>query len=195
MTTLAARPDVDLTETSWTPRTDLTFEQWADAGRDLLRMGRAVNWWLGDWILYGERRYGEMYADAIDLTGLEYGTLANIVRVARHVESSRRREQLSWSHHVEVAALSPAEQDEWLRRADQDGLTVARLRARLSSSSVPETAAGLVEPEPPVPTHAVRISCHIAAESDAAATERAAELAALLERKGCRVSQVKAQAL
>jgi putative SOS response-associated peptidase YedK len=34
--------------------------------------------------------------------------------------TSRRREVLSWSHHREVAALPPAEQDEWLDRAEAE---------------------------------------------------------------------------
>lgn len=123
---------VTVTETSWTPQRELTFEQWAEAGRGLQRIGRAWRWWLGDWIRYGERRWGERYDAAIDLTGLEYGTLANVVYVANHVEFSRRRENLPWSLHHEVAPLPPDEQQAWLDRAEAEGMTRERLRRALT---------------------------------------------------------------
>ena len=73
---------------------------------------------IGDWLVYGEHTYGEMYAQALDATGFSYGTLANQVYVAQRFDFSRRRENLSFSHHQEVAALPPEEADELLDRAD-----------------------------------------------------------------------------
>jgi hypothetical protein len=35
------------------------------------------------------------------------------------VELSRRRDKLTWSHHLEVAPLEPATQVEWLDRAEE----------------------------------------------------------------------------
>ena len=40
--------------------------------------------------------------------------------VAHKFEISRRRENLSFSHHAEVTALEPAEQDDWLDRAEAE---------------------------------------------------------------------------
>lgn len=60
---------------------------------------------------------GEKYAQAIDVTGYEYGTLQNFGWVAGRIETSRRRDVLSWSHHAEVAALEPSEQDCLIRGA------------------------------------------------------------------------------
>jgi len=45
-------------------------------------------------------------------TGFEYSTLANDKSVASKFEFYRRRENLSWSHHAEVAGLEPDEQVE-----------------------------------------------------------------------------------
>src|SRR4030042_3269726 len=41
----------------------------------------------------------------------------NAAWVASRIESSRRREDLGWSCHAEVAPLEPADQDRWLDRA------------------------------------------------------------------------------
>jgi N6-adenosine-specific RNA methylase IME4 len=101
---------------------------WQDTGRLLGRIGRACQWWIGDWLNYGERRYGEKYSQGVEATGLEYQTLANFAWVARRVEPSRRREDLSWGHHAEIAALEPGEQDRLLEQAVAEELSVRELR-------------------------------------------------------------------
>jgi hypothetical protein len=40
-------------------------------------MEKGVKWWLGDWLNFGERKYGETYSQAIDTTGHSYQALAN----------------------------------------------------------------------------------------------------------------------
>lgn len=123
---------VAVTETSWQPLVALSFDEWHEAGRQLQRLARSVNWLLGDWIAWGEHSYGEAYTQAIEETGLEQQTLLNVASVARRVDPERRRESLSWSHHAEVASLKPAEQDRWLEEAETEGYSVKRLRSRLA---------------------------------------------------------------
>jgi len=184
-TAVATIVDVELDETGWRPQGNMSFEQWEAAGRELMQMGRAWQWWVGDWVLYGEQNYGEKYAQAIELTGMEYGTLANVISVARKVDSSRRREDLSWSHHVEVAPLPPREQDKWLDRAREEGMTLARLRSSLSA-----TKAGRVEPGDDRPTEAML--CTIRLTVDATSTDDAREqlkrIGAAVERAGGNVT-------
>lgn len=63
-------------------------------------------WWIGDWLRYGERKWGEKYSKAIDVTDLAYQSLVNAKNVAeKFSDFNRRRLNLSWSHHSEVAAL------------------------------------------------------------------------------------------
>jgi hypothetical protein len=83
----------------------VTFEQWQLLGEYLYMLTRAIQWAIGDWILYGEAQYGEMYAQALEETDYSLSTLQNITYVARAFESSRRRENLSFTHHAEVAGL------------------------------------------------------------------------------------------
>jgi hypothetical protein len=182
---LQATVDVQMTDTGWCPLGDMSFEQWEAAGQQLQRMGRAWQWWIGDWVRYGEQRYGEKYAQAIELTGLEYGTLANIISVARRVDTSRRRENLSWSHHAEVASLEPPEQQAWLERAEHDGLTVAKLRSRLREGASP---AQRTPQDPPGVPYRATITVLLDAIDDEHAHLKAADLAAALERKGAQVT-------
>jgi len=69
-----------------------------------------LRWRVGDALVFGERKYGEMYAQALDDSTLSYSSLTSARYVAARVESCRRRQNLPWSWHADVAALSPAEQ-------------------------------------------------------------------------------------
>lgn len=99
---------------------DLSYEQWEQVGVTLTLIRDGIEWWLGDWLRYGEQRWGEKYAAAQLETGKAYGTLANYKYVADRIEPSRRRENLSFSHHQTVASLPPKEQDAWLDESEPE---------------------------------------------------------------------------
>ena len=107
---------------------DLTYEEWEDIGRTLDAVEAASQWWRGDWLNYGERKYGEKYAQAIEVTGKSPQGLMNAAWVAGKFETSRRRETLSWSHHAEVAALDHDIQDQLLDQAESEEWTRNVLR-------------------------------------------------------------------
>lgn len=92
-----------------------------------------ARWWVGDWLNYGEQRWGEMYAQAEVTTGWDYQRLRDAKWVANGVHLSVRKDNLSWSHHKEVAHLEPQEQAAWLNRAEVEGLSV---RALLTSGKL-----------------------------------------------------------
>ena len=91
-----------------------TFEEWQNCGEFLKQAEKSVQFWIGDWLNYGEKKYGETYSQAIDITGQEYQTIANQKWVSSKVEFSLRRENLSFGHHALVASMPPSEQDNWL---------------------------------------------------------------------------------
>jgi hypothetical protein len=115
-------------------RAGLTYEEWLLAGRQISKISSASAWWLGDWLLYGERDYGKRYREALERTPFDYKTLRNYAWVARSIEMSRRRDKLSFQHHAEVAGLREAEQDLWLTRAETSGWSRNELRRRLAES-------------------------------------------------------------
>jgi hypothetical protein len=121
-----------VTPTSWGVRRTLAVGEWSDQGRRLGLLGRGTGWWIGDWLRYGNARYGEKYSRAAKLTGYDVQTLTNMVWVASHFDVSRRRENLSWSHHAEIVAMSQHEQELWLNRAHVDRLSVRSMREEIA---------------------------------------------------------------
>lgn len=130
------------TPTGLTLSEKLSYAEWESVGFDLAKVGKAMQWWIGDWVNYGGKRYGETYKAAIDATGMSYGTVANFASTCASFESSRRRENLAFSHHVAVQPLEPDRQDELLDRAESEGLSCAKLREIVRSiNSIEETEA------------------------------------------------------
>ena len=115
-----------------------SFEEWEKAGSYLGFMTAGCQWLLGDWLNFGERKYGETYAQGVEATGLDYDTLAACRRVASQFEFTRRRVNLTFTHHLEVAHLPAERADSLLARAESEGLSTRDLRqlARQSKAAI-----------------------------------------------------------
>jgi len=113
----------------------LPFESWSALGAKLGGYSNATAWWLGDWLAFGQMKYGRRYKEAIAATGLEYQTLRNYAAVARRFDPARRRDDLTFHHHAEVCALSDELQERWLALAAANRWSKAELRRRVSRSS------------------------------------------------------------
>jgi hypothetical protein len=157
----------------------MPVSEWAAHGRRLGVMGRGVGWWLGDWLRFGNAAYGERYGPAARLTGYDRQSLMNMVYVASRFEPARRHEKLSWSHHAEIAALEPAEQDEWLDRAGRDRLSVRDLREaiRTQRRGVVAERRAEADAEPAVidPPDSPDVVCPSCGRPLAAANDRAGD--------------------
>ena len=145
-TLLPENPKFKLLETGITFDEDCPYEDWAEVGKRLGRIGRSVGLMLGDWINHGETHYAGKYEEALALTGLEYQTLMNFAYVARKVEISRRRENLGFDHHSTVAKLKPEEQAKWLEIADSESLGTKRLRKSINFGRIAREAEMTPDP-------------------------------------------------
>ena len=116
---------VQATKTGLVFSNEMSYDDWQLIGNQLQNMEASIHWWIGDWLNFGEKEYGEMYSQVFDETGIRmnYKTMANDKYVAGAIEVSRRRETLSWSHHADVANLEPPEQDELLDKAEREEWT------------------------------------------------------------------------
>jgi hypothetical protein len=112
----------------------LAFTDWQEAGKRLCRVSACVNWWIGDWINYGQAAYGEKYTAALEVTGLDEQTLLNVAYVCRAVNLPTRVDVLSWSHHREVASLVHKQQQHWLALAVEGKWTVSQLRQAMRAA-------------------------------------------------------------
>lgn len=123
----------------------LPFDAWVDMGKRLAAVVNSSAWCLGDWLVYGEVNFTGRYREAIERTSLDYQTLRNYAWVARKFSLQRRRENLSFGHHAEVAALPEPEQDYWLRKAEELGWSRNQTRHEIRTSLRERNAAGTAQ--------------------------------------------------
>lgn len=124
---------------------NLDMARWAEVGHKLCRADQHMRWWLGDWAAFGQRKYGKLkeFAEANDI---DYQTLRNAAWVSSAVTLSRRRDNVEWTKHAEVAALKPREQEKWLAKAAAEELPRAELRKQIRMS---QGAHNALEPDGP----------------------------------------------
>lgn len=122
---------------------------WKQLGQQLRQLDEAKQWMIGDWLVDGKRHYGDgLYQRAAGLLGYDEGTLRKCSSLAGQFELCRRRHNLTWGHHYEVASIKPIvegadgklklgdEPDrekiaEMLKMAEKEGLSVAALREKV----------------------------------------------------------------
>lgn len=114
----------------------ITFDEWRALGKNIKMADRAVQWWIGDWLNFGEAKYGEMYAQAMDEHDLAYQTLQDYKYVASKVQLSVRTDNLTFMHHKMVAALPPPQQTEWLDKAEDEGWSAKELRKQIKHKDI-----------------------------------------------------------
>ncbi len=111
------------------------FEEWQELGVVLQRFQASIQWLIGDWMAYGERRWGQTYEAVTEATGYKIGTLYEYARVARGVDFSIRIEKLSFAHHQLVAGLTPGDQRQWLVYASENDLSVSQMRKAMEGNT------------------------------------------------------------
>jgi len=93
-----------------------------------MHLERRIHFWIGDLLNYGEQRWRETYAEMVEATGYDLGTLRNLKWVAGQMHVSQRRENLSFAHHQEAAKLSATQQRLVLARAERGRWTHRMVR-------------------------------------------------------------------
>jgi hypothetical protein len=134
MNTLAIQdPKFSITPTGIQFNEELSFDEWNNLGEKLAPIARSIGFIIGDWINYGEARYGAKYDEALARTGLAYKTLRNLAYVSRKVELSLRKDNLDWYKHETVAKLkTDDEKRHWLDMTEKHNLSVRRLRKSIN---------------------------------------------------------------
>ncbi len=139
MSDLVAISGVNLTKTGLVLASDLSIDDWVAVGKKLVLASGAIQWWLGDWMTYGEKRYEPgMYSEALNAFDYDRHTLYDYASVARKVRSSLRNEDLSWNHHRAVTALDEDQQEAMLTKAETEELSVQGLREEVKRTYQPQ---------------------------------------------------------
>ena len=128
----------------------LTFEDWQSAGQILQVIAGASLWWIGDWYLFGEERFGELSAQAIGGdTGYSPRTVQQAAWVCGRFPFSKRLENVPFSTHMVLAGvkdevkrdelLALAAKERWTMRQAQE---VARAFKELPAPEAPTISNG-----------------------------------------------------
>jgi hypothetical protein len=143
--TLGEPAGVHLTKSGLTFSRAISIEEWTDFGKNLKKIEAALQWWIGDWLNYGEKKYGNKYTEALQLLEYEEKSLRNISSISKRIEMSRRRDNLSWSHHAEVAVLEPENQTKLLDWAEKEKVSVKELRTEVKRQNQPKPSPNPTE--------------------------------------------------
>lgn len=121
-----------LTERALVLEARIPFRKWTAIGRFLRQVHQCSQWWLGDWCNYGEAAYGEKYAQAIEETNFDYGTLRNYASIAGKFPQPSRMFKLSFTHYVLVATLGGLDvASRMLELAEKNGWTSKELKEKV----------------------------------------------------------------
>ena len=137
-----------------------SLDQYLALGDLLFKADQAYQWAIGDALVYGEDHFGEEWTQIQAQFRMSEGRMQSLASVARKIPRSRRRKNLTFTHHQEIAGKvdAPEQQKEWLDKAH--GMTVTELRADLQEAygwqerkvrpTVREAAKMVVEKAEPV---------------------------------------------
>ena len=117
----------------------LTFDEWMGHGETLSAMQNSIPWWVGDWINFGESKFGEgKYSQGLTLWDYGYHTLANMAWVASQYPPETRT-SLSWTHHRYAASLDMEERTALLEKAKEEEWTSRQLQIEVAKIKQPDT--------------------------------------------------------
>lgn len=103
--------------------------------RTVGRMGKSHKWWGVDLIRYGEREYGERAYQALDELAYTERERSLLGRIGDAFPPERRH-SVSFEHHRVVLSLTPAQQETWLGKAEQEQWSRAKLRKALQEAGL-----------------------------------------------------------
>ena len=141
----------------------ISIDEWKELGQNLKQVEGSVQFWIGDWARYGDKRgftgkYTDpkVYDELEAITGLTRGTLKVYKSVAENTSLSRLND-VSFGHHQEVAKLTPEKQETFLKRASDEKLSVRDLREEVRKDGIlfqenvklPDDKYSLVYADPP----------------------------------------------
>lgn len=137
-----------LTKHGLSPINKPTFADWQECGMFLKEAEQSVQFWIGDWLNYGERTWGKQYEEAMQQTGLDYQTLRDYKWVSAHVPLSLRNDKLSYHHHRQIANLAPEQQAYFLEKAEQENWSVVQLKQEKYKQTLETKRVGATVADP-----------------------------------------------
>lgn len=104
-------------------------QEFSEAFRFAMWANRSSQFWLGDMLLEGLRRFGDDFYQHIDAPESAFNHLERCRAISAKVPPENRNPFLSWTHHAFVATLPPGKQKAALAHAEEDGLNTSEFQA------------------------------------------------------------------
>lgn len=108
-----------------------TFQEWEEVGRFIKKAEGSVHFWIGDWLNYGEQKWGEMYSQAMDATEYEYGTLRDDKWLSKSIQLSERSDNLGVGQARLIAPLPEEEKKYWSEEIKKEPIPVRELKKKI----------------------------------------------------------------
>lgn len=140
-TTLTSVGPFRLTPSGMTVVGSPTFEQWEAAVKVAKSLSISVMWIVGDLLVYGEERFGEDYAQAVEEADYADDTVRVAQWVAKRFPPDKRILELTFSHHQAVAVLDSEPAAKILATALKEKLSTRDVRALAKATQTRETPA------------------------------------------------------
>lgn len=151
--TLTALGDCEVTRTGLSIPEGVEFERWEEIGKQLKLIEGSVLWWIGDWLNYGESKYGETYSQALEATDYSYDTLKQAKRVSARYEMGNRLPNLSWLHHRDaLGADDPLAALAW---ASENDASAAEMRRYIRQQKIAAIGEGFEASAPEGEYHVI----------------------------------------
>jgi len=135
-----------LSKTSLVFKRDVTQDEWKHVFNSLKLIEGCVQFWIGDCLKYREQKWG-MYDDVAKESGYNVDTLKDYKYVADKVKESLRNDNLEFAHHKAVAPLPPEKQEQFLKKAVEEKLTVRELRKEIQQDKFAELQRDIPLPQ------------------------------------------------
>lgn len=120
---------------------DISFQEWEKVGSRISMVGESMQWWIGDWANFGDRKWGDLPSIAARL-GISYALVRDAAWVASRVPIAGRHANLSWTYHRAVASLDADSQNHLLNAAERHGWNRDELRRAAAARRLSESADG-----------------------------------------------------
>jgi len=105
-----------------------TAKEWAEIGKQLLVGNKMLNWCIGDWLVFGERKN---FASLSSELGFDEGYLRNLKWIAKEFPLSSRRDDISHKHYQILAPLDKSDRTGWLDKIKSEKLSTRELTMRV----------------------------------------------------------------
>jgi hypothetical protein len=108
----------------------ISEHEWLDIGRAITHIQQSGFFWVGDWCMYGFKVFGKKVTNDLATQATGYGrhVLRACLYVARRFPPERRREELTFHHHMVLCKFLPELADKLLAEAVEYGYTGKQIR-------------------------------------------------------------------